>query len=90
VEKPLSSVYIPSVRGVSEKFSCIGNQYNNGTIFKTKYILMSSFTKARLERYTEQMALWVYSISSEYSTSYIGEPGRPLDMWLHLKYSILE
>jgi hypothetical protein len=27
-QKPLGSVYIPYVKGVSEKFKCIGNRYN--------------------------------------------------------------
>jgi hypothetical protein len=39
-EKPLGSVYIPYVKGVSEKFKRIGNQYNIRMIFKTKHKLM--------------------------------------------------
>jgi uncharacterized protein (UPF0335 family) len=27
-EKPVSTVYIPYVKGFSEKFKCIGNRYN--------------------------------------------------------------
>jgi hypothetical protein len=34
-EKPLASVYIPYVKGVSEKFKRKANQYNIKTIFKT-------------------------------------------------------
>jgi hypothetical protein len=41
-DKPLGSVYIPYVKGVSEKFKCIGNSYNIRTIFRTKYTLQSS------------------------------------------------
>jgi hypothetical protein len=32
-EKPLGSVYIPYVKGVSEKFRHTGNRYNITTIF---------------------------------------------------------
>jgi hypothetical protein len=32
-------VYIPYVKGVSEKFECIGNWYNIRNIFKTKHTL---------------------------------------------------
>jgi hypothetical protein len=37
--KRKSSVYIPYVKGVSEKFKHIENQYNIRTIFKTKHTL---------------------------------------------------
>jgi hypothetical protein len=33
-EKPLETVYIPYVKGISEKFKRIGNQYNIKTVFK--------------------------------------------------------
>jgi hypothetical protein len=46
-EKPLGSVYIPYVKGVSEKFKRIGNRYNIRTIFKTKHKLRSSLMKTR-------------------------------------------
>jgi hypothetical protein len=36
-KKPLGFVYIPYVKGVSEEFKCIGNQYNIRIIFKTKH-----------------------------------------------------
>jgi hypothetical protein len=38
-EKPLGTVYIPYVKGISEKFKHIGNQYNIRTVF---YFLRSS------------------------------------------------
>jgi hypothetical protein len=44
-EKPLGFVYIPYVKGISEKFRCIGNRYNIRTIFKTKHKLRSSLIK---------------------------------------------
>jgi hypothetical protein len=38
-QKPLGSVYIPYVKGVSEKFKRIRNLYNNRTIFRTRHAL---------------------------------------------------
>jgi hypothetical protein len=35
-ERPLSSVYIPYVKGVSEKFKCIRNRHNITITFETK------------------------------------------------------
>jgi hypothetical protein len=49
-QKPLGSVYIPYVKGVSEKFRRIGNRYSIRTIFKTKHTLRSSLMKTRPER----------------------------------------
>jgi hypothetical protein len=37
-QKPLGSVYIPYVKGISEKFKCTGNRYIM-TIFRTKHTL---------------------------------------------------
>jgi predicted GIY-YIG superfamily endonuclease len=71
-------VYIPYVKGVSEKFKCIGNRYNIRTIFKTKHTLSSSRMKTRPERDQQQTAQCVYSIPCECGRSYIGETGRPL------------
>jgi hypothetical protein len=44
-QKPLGSVYIPHVKGVSEKFKHVGNHYNIRTIFKTKHTLRSWLKK---------------------------------------------
>jgi hypothetical protein len=44
-EKPLGSVYVPYVKGVSKKFKHIGNQSNIRMTFKTKYTLRSSLMK---------------------------------------------
>jgi hypothetical protein len=38
-------VYIPYVKGVSEKIKYIGNRYNIRAIIKTKHTLRSSLTK---------------------------------------------
>jgi hypothetical protein len=43
-QKSLGSVYIPYVKGVSEKLKRIGNRYIR-MIFKTKYTLMSTLMK---------------------------------------------
>jgi predicted GIY-YIG superfamily endonuclease len=77
-EKPLGSVYIPYVKGVSEKFKRTGNRYNIRTIFKTKHELRSSLMKTRPERDPQQTPRCVYSIPCECGRSYIGETGRPL------------
>jgi hypothetical protein len=76
-------VYIPYLKGVSEKFKCIGNQYNLRTSFKTKHKLRSSIMKTRPERDPQQTARCVYSISCECGTSYSGGTGRPLALRLH-------
>jgi hypothetical protein len=55
-QKPLGSVYMPYVKGVSEKFKRIGNRYNIRTIFKTKHTLRSSLMKTRPERDPQQTA----------------------------------
>jgi predicted GIY-YIG superfamily endonuclease len=78
VEKPLGSVYIPYVKGVSEKFKRIGNQYNIRTVFKTEHILRSSLVRTRPKRDPQQTAHCVYSIPCECGRRYIGETGRPL------------
>jgi hypothetical protein len=63
---------------VSEKFKRIGNQYNIGTVFKTKHTLRSSLARTRPERDPQQTAHCIYSISCECGRCYIGETGRPL------------
>jgi hypothetical protein len=58
-------VYIPYVKGASEKFKRIGNRYNIRTIFKTKHELRSSLMKTRPERDPQQTARCIYSIPCE-------------------------
>jgi hypothetical protein len=67
-EKPLGSVYIPYVKGASEKFTRIGNGYNIRMIFKTERTL-SSLMKTRLERDPQQMSECVCSIPGECGSS---------------------
>jgi hypothetical protein len=74
-EKPLGSVYIPNVKGVSEKFRRTGNPYNIGTIFKTKDTLRSSLMKSRPERDPQQMAQCIYNIPRECGRIYTDETG---------------
>jgi hypothetical protein len=66
------------VKGVSEKFKYIANQYNIRTIFKTKHNLRSSLMKTRQERDPQQTAQCIYSIHCECDRSGIVETGRPL------------
>jgi hypothetical protein len=50
------------MKGVSEKFKCMGNQCNIRTIFKTKHTLRSSLMKTMQERDIQQTAQCRYSI----------------------------
>jgi hypothetical protein len=77
-EKALGSVYIPYVKGVSEKSKRRGNRYNSRTIIKIKHTLRSSLMKTRSERDPLQTAQCIYSIPCECGRNYIGETGRPL------------
>jgi hypothetical protein len=71
-EKPLGSVYIPYVKGVSKKLKCIGNWYDIRMI-KTKHSLRSSLMKTRPERDPQQTAQYIYSIPCECGISHIGK-----------------
>jgi hypothetical protein len=77
-EKPLGSVYIPYVKGVSEKFKRVGNRYNIRTIFRTKHTLRSSLMNTRPKIEPQQTAQCGYSVLCECGRSYIGETGRLL------------
>jgi hypothetical protein len=88
-------VFIPYVKGVSEKVKRIGNRYNIRTIFKTKHKLRSLLMKTRLERDPQQTARCVYSIPCECGRSYIAETGSTLAVRLrkhkhNLKEGLLE
>jgi hypothetical protein len=75
-------VFIPYVKGISEKFKHIGNRYNIKTIFKTRHTLKSLLMRTGLERSPQQMTHSICSIPCECGRSYVGETGRPLGMWL--------
>jgi hypothetical protein len=93
--KPLGSVYMPYVKGVSEKFKRIGNRYNISTIFRTEHTLKGSLMGSRPERHPQQTAQCVYSIAYECGRSCIRETVRPLAVRPHehrhnFKDSLLE
>jgi hypothetical protein len=75
-----STVIIPYVRGISEKFRCIGNHFNVRTIFKSKHTLCGTMMKTGPVRDVQQMKQCVYSILSERGRCYIGETSRPLEV----------
>jgi hypothetical protein len=54
-------VYIPYVKGVSEKFKCIGKHYDIGPSSKLNTV-RHSLMKTRPERDPQQMAHCIYSI----------------------------
>jgi hypothetical protein len=76
-KRPLGSVYIPYVKGVSEKFKRVRNCYNIRTIFRTKRTLRSSLMKTRPEGDPQQTAQCICSVPCECGRSYTGERGRP-------------
>jgi hypothetical protein len=49
-QKPVSSVYIPCVKGVSGNLKRIGNRYNIKAIFKIKYSHRNLLIKTRPKR----------------------------------------
>jgi hypothetical protein len=55
-EKPLGCVYIPYVKGVSEKFKRIANRFNVRPFFRTKHILRNSLMKTRPKTDPQQTA----------------------------------
>jgi hypothetical protein len=63
-------VYVPYVKGVSEKFKRLGNRYNIRTIFRTEHALKGSLMGTRPERHREQTAQCVYSIAYECCRNY--------------------
>jgi hypothetical protein len=77
-DKPLGMIYIPYVKGISEKLRRIGKQYNIMTVFRIKHTLRSLLVKTRPKIDPQKIANCVYSIPCECGRSYIGETGRPL------------
>jgi hypothetical protein len=91
--KSLWALYVPCVKGVSEKFKRIANRYNIVAIFK--YCFRDSFMKTKPERDPQLTAQCVYSIPCEYGRSYAYKTGRPLAVRLlepmhNLKDGLLE
>jgi hypothetical protein len=77
-EKPLGCVYIPYVKGGSEKFKWIAYRFNVRTFFRTKHTLRNSLMKTMPKTDPQQTAECIYSNPCECGRSYIGETGRPL------------
>jgi hypothetical protein len=77
-KNPLGSLYIPYVKGISEKFKRTGNRCNIRRIFRTKHTLTSSPVKIRPERNQQQTTQCICSIRCGCGRSYTGETGRPL------------
>jgi predicted GIY-YIG superfamily endonuclease len=92
--KPIGSVVIPYVKGISDKFKRIGNRYIR-TIFKTKHTLRNTFMRTKPMSDPQRTAQCIYNILCEYGRSYVGETGRPLSVriWEHkfnLKNGLLD
>jgi hypothetical protein len=75
-----STVVIPYVRGISEKFLRTGNRYNIRTIFKTKHTLRGTLMTTTPDRGLQQIRQCVYNIPCECGRCYIGEKSRPLEV----------
>jgi hypothetical protein len=73
-----STAVIPYVKGISERFRCIGERYNIKAVFKTRQTLRSFLTRTRPHREVQDMRQCIYSIPCECGRCYIGETGRPL------------
>jgi hypothetical protein len=78
--KPIGSVVIPYVKGISDKFKWIGNRYNIRTIFKTKHTLRNTLMRTRPMSDPQLTAHCIYNIPCECGRSYVGETGRPLSI----------
>jgi hypothetical protein len=60
----------PCVKGISEKFKCLGNHYNIRTIFITQPTLRGSFLNTRPERNLQQTAHCICGIPCECGRSW--------------------
>jgi hypothetical protein len=78
--KPIGSVVIPYVKGISDKFKRIGNRYTIRTIFKSKYTLRNTLMRTRPMSDPQLTAQCIYNIPCECGRSYVGETGRQLSV----------
>jgi hypothetical protein len=78
--KPIGSVVIPYVKGISDKFKRNGNLYNIRTIFKTKYTIRNPLMRTRHISVLHLTAHFIYNIPSECGRSYVVETGRLLSV----------
>jgi hypothetical protein len=88
--KPIGSVVIPYVKGISDKFKRIGNRYNIRTNFRTKHTLRNTLMRTRPMSDPQLTAHCIYNIPCECGRSYVGETGRPLSVRINLKNSLLD
>jgi hypothetical protein len=72
-------VNIPYVRGISEKFRCIGNHFNVRMIFKTKHTLHGTVMKTGPVRDAQQTKQCVYNIPCDCGRCDISKTSRPLE-----------
>jgi hypothetical protein len=73
-----STVVIPYLKGISEKFRSIGNSFKVMIIFNTKHTFGGALMKAAPVRDAQQMKECMYSISCECDRCCIGETRRSL------------
>jgi hypothetical protein len=71
-----ATVDIPCVKGTSEKFRRIGNRFNLGTVFKTKYTRRMTLMKTGPVRDAQQTKQCVYSNPCDCGRCYISETSR--------------
>jgi predicted GIY-YIG superfamily endonuclease len=83
-------MFIPYVKGVSEKMKRIAERYNIRTVFQTKHTLRSMLVKTTPKRELQRMTHCVYNIPCECGRNYIGETGRPLSVRLREHKHILK
>jgi hypothetical protein len=79
---PQGPVYIPYVKGTSEKFKSVGSRYSIKTILKAKHTFSSPLMETRPERFPQQVAQQVHGIHSDCGKICTGVTGRSLVMRL--------
>jgi hypothetical protein len=77
-EKPLSTLCIPYVAGLSEKIRRIGNNYSLRTVFSSQDTIRSRLVNFKPRDIKSNQDV-VYEIPCECRSSYIGETGRPVE-----------
>jgi hypothetical protein len=81
--KAVCTVVIPYVKGILEKFKCIGNKYNIKTLSKIKHTVRNIFVQTKPDiKSQQQIKNCIYGILCECGRRYIGELSRPLEVRL--------
>jgi hypothetical protein len=78
--KPIGSVVIPYVKGISGKFKRIGKRYKIRTVFKTKHTIRNTLMRTRPMSDPQITVRCIYNIPCECGRSYVGETSRPLSV----------